>query len=54
MQANVVLEKELKVLHPHPQAVEGDCVPHWPDLSIYETSTPNTTVTHFLLPGHTS
>jgi hypothetical protein len=28
VQADVVLEKELRVLHLDPQAAEGDCVPH--------------------------
>lgn len=29
MQAVLVLEKELRVLHLDPQSVEGVCVPHW-------------------------
>ena len=29
MQADMVLEKELRVLHLDPQATEGDSVPHW-------------------------
>ena len=29
IQADMVLEKELRVLHLDPQAAEGDCVPHW-------------------------
>jgi hypothetical protein len=28
-QAGMVLEKELRVLHLHLQAAEGDCVSHW-------------------------
>jgi hypothetical protein len=28
-QADVVLEKELRVLHLDLQAVDGDCIPHW-------------------------
>jgi hypothetical protein len=28
MQADMVLEKELRVLHLDPQAAEGNCVPH--------------------------
>jgi hypothetical protein len=28
MQADMVLEKEVRVLHLDPKA-EGDCVPHW-------------------------
>jgi hypothetical protein len=31
MQAGVVLEKELRVLHLDPQA-SGDCVPYWVEL----------------------
>ena len=29
VQADMVLEKELRVLHLYLQAAEGDCVPHW-------------------------
>ena len=29
MQADMVLEKELRVLHLDPQVAKGDCVPHW-------------------------
>jgi hypothetical protein len=29
LQADMVLEKELRVLHLDPQGAEGDCVPHW-------------------------
>jgi hypothetical protein len=29
MQAKVVLEKELRVLHLDPQAAGGECEPHW-------------------------
>jgi len=29
MQADVMPEKELRVLHPDPQAAEGVCVPYW-------------------------
>ena len=29
VQADMVLEKELRVLHLDPQASEGNCVPHW-------------------------
>jgi hypothetical protein len=28
-QADMMLEKELRVLHLDPQAAERDCVPHW-------------------------
>ena len=30
--ADMVLEKELRVLHLDPQAAEGDCVSHWAEL----------------------
>jgi hypothetical protein len=29
MQAEMVLEEELRVLHLDPKIPEGDCVPHW-------------------------
>jgi hypothetical protein len=29
IQADMVLEKEMRALHLDPQAAEGDCVPHW-------------------------
>ena len=29
VQADMVLEKELRVLHVDAQIAEGDCVPHW-------------------------
>jgi hypothetical protein len=29
VQADMVLEKELRVLHLDSQAAEGDCVPYW-------------------------
>jgi hypothetical protein len=50
-----VLEKELRVLCLDPQATEGDCITLARlDLSIYETSKPAFTVTHFLQQGHIS
>ena len=36
MQANMVLEKDLRVLHLDPQAAEGDHLPHWSILIIYD------------------
>ena len=47
-----VLEKELRVLHLNLKAT-GHELRHWHGLSIYETSKPTPTVTHFLQQGHT-
>ena len=46
VQAGMVLEKELRFLHINPKATGSG-------LSIYETSKPSSTVTHFLQQGHT-
>lgn len=46
MQADVVLMKELKVLHLDPQTAERDCVLHWAWLT--KASKSASTVTHFL------
>jgi hypothetical protein len=48
----MVLEKELKVLYLHQQAVRRDC-PTGRGLSIYETSKPASTVTQFFQQDHT-
>ena len=45
MQADMMLEKALRVLHLDPQAA-GEC-PMECGLSIYDTSKPTSTVTHF-------
>ena len=52
MQADMVLEKQLRILHLDPQAA-GDCVPHWAWFEHKETSKPALTVTYFLKQGHT-
>ena len=49
MQAGMVLEKELRVLHIDPKEAEGGCVSHW---HRRPQSLPPT-VTHFLQQGHT-
>ena len=50
IQADVVLERQLRVLH-IVQAT-GSGLSHWCGFSIYETSKPYTTVTHFFQQGH--
>jgi hypothetical protein len=55
VQADMVLEKELRVLHLDLQEAEGECVPHWRSLSIGDLKAhPTPTVTQFLQEGHTS
>ena len=49
IQADMVLEKELRVMHLHVHAAEGDCVSHWVEGG--HTSKPVSTVTHFLQQG---
>ena len=49
---DMVLEKELRVLHLDPMTAEGNCHSR-ASLSIYETSKSTSTVTHFLKQGHT-
>jgi hypothetical protein len=51
MQADMVLEKERRVLHLGLQTAERDGMFHWAEL---ETSKPSSTVTHFLQEGYTS
>ena len=53
MQADMVLEKELEVLHLDLWAAEGDCVSQWAQLE-HEISKLALTVTHFLQQGHTA
>jgi hypothetical protein len=48
MQANILLGKELRVLHLDPKATEGDWIPDWAELEHSETSNPTPTVTHLL------
>jgi hypothetical protein len=38
VQAGMVLEKELGILHLDLQAAKGDCVPHWEDLKSHPNS----------------
>ena len=52
IQADMVLEKELRVLHLDLQTSYGDCVPHWAELE-HKTLKPTSTVTHFFQLGQT-
>ena len=40
MQADMVLEKELRVLYLNLKTAEKDCVPYWCTLSIYDLKAP--------------
>jgi len=51
MQANMVLAKELRVLHLDPQAAAGDYLTGH-GLNIYEASKSASTVRHLLQQGH--
>jgi hypothetical protein len=45
VQADILLEKELRVLHLDLKAAEGDCVPHWHSLNIGDSKlTPRDTL----------
>jgi hypothetical protein len=55
MQAEIVLEKELRVLHLDSKAARRRLsLPHWIELEHQEPSEPAYTVTHLLQQDHTS
>lgn len=51
--ADIMLQKELRVLYFDPQAAKGGC-PTRPTVSIGDFKAPASTVTGFLQQGHTS
>jgi hypothetical protein len=51
-QEDMILEKELRVLHLYPKELEALPFPHWLELE-QRISKATPTVTHFLQQGHT-